>query len=71
MRTDRKNMSKAENYGFVWHEMLPSAYFASSFLGVDENSLHAIKKASPLSNTLGIIKDSITDAIPQLIRKVR
>ena len=64
-------MSKAENYGFVWHEMLPSAYFASSFLGIDENSLHAIKKASPLSNTLGIIKDSITDAIPQLIRKVR
>ena len=63
-------MSKAENCGFIWYKMLPSAYFASSFPGIDENSLHVIKKASPLSNTLGIIKDSITDAIPQLIRKV-
>ena len=63
-------MSKAYNYGFVWHKMLPSAYFRSSFPGIDENRLRVIKKAHSLSNTLGIIRDSMTDEIPQLIRKV-
>lgn len=63
-------MSKAYNYGFVWREMLPSAYFRSSFPGIDENRFYVIKKAFSLSNTFGIIKDIMTDEIPQLIRKV-
>lgn len=66
-----KIISEACNYGFVWPRMLPSAYFRLSFPGIDENRFLVIKKPYPLSNTLGMTNASMTDEIPQLIRKTR
>lgn len=65
-----KYMSKAYNYGFVWYKMSPSAHCTSSFPGTDENRLHVMENAYSLSNTLGVIKDGMTEEIPQLLRKV-
>ena len=49
--------------------MLPSVYCRSSFLGLDEIRLHVTKKVYSLSNTLGIMKDGMTDEIPHSSEK--
>lgn len=52
------------------YNSLPSLHFRSSLPGIDENRLHVLNKNSSLSNALGVIKDRMTNEIPQLIRKV-